>query len=106
MFNLFALLLGNICGNMSDKIAGGKCVFCHQCVARNADPVIPEHHTFTKPRGGAGRASLNIHRSWDSGTIPAAKNTAPQTSDYDSWKLDAGALQLPTAFLGFVLISC
>ena len=75
MFNLFALLLGNMCANMSGKIVASVC-FAISVLPANVDPVIPEHHTFTKPRGGAGRASLNIHRSWDSGTIPAAKNRA------------------------------
>ena len=73
MFNLFALLSGNMWSNMSDKIAGWQvCVLPSVC-RRNADPLIRHHHTFPKPRGGAGRASLNIHRSWDSTTIAAAK---------------------------------
>ena len=66
MFNLFALLSGNMWSNMSDKIAGWQvCVLPSVC-RRNADPLIRHHHTFPKPRGGAGRASLNIHRSRDS----------------------------------------
>ena len=82
----------------------GKCVFCHHRVAGNADPVIPVRDTFLKPRGGSGRAPSK-HPSI-SGFHHNTRKKEQQTSDCDSWQLDAGRLQLPAAFLGFVLISC
>ena len=74
------------------------CVLPSPCLARNVDPVIPAHDTFLKPRGGAvcccwkgGRRRLNIHRSWDSTTMPAKNRATDILSDWDSWQLDAAA---------------
>ena len=39
--------------------------------------------------GGGGR--LNIHRSWDSTTMPAKNRATDILSDQDSWQLDAAA---------------
>ena len=79
------LLMASVCFAIS--------VCCPQCWS--GDPCT--RHFSKAPGWGrpllllGGRGRLNIHRSWDSTTMPAKNRATDILSDRDSWQLDAAA---------------
>ena len=80
------LLMASVCFAIS--------VSCPQCWS--GDPCT--RHFSKAPGWGRlllllleGRGRLNIHRSWDSTTMPAKNRATDILSDWDSWQLDAAA---------------